>query len=145
MGVISRMQLKSVEARRYQDTAARPGQIRIDNTLSVTSLEPQEDQTARVEFNYTASYGAFGVIKIDGQFQFQDEKAQDAVDMWREKRQMPGPVASQIHTSIMQACVPEAVMLAKSIQLPPPIPIPQIQFQKQGDAKAKAEMDPGVA
>jgi hypothetical protein len=145
MGNVSNLQLKTVEARRYQKLDGRAMQLRIDNNLSITSLAPSGENTATVEFNYTASYGPLGVIKIDGEFHFQDVAVPAALGEWQTKRQMPGALASQLHTTIMQACVPEAVLLARSIQLPPPIPLPQVQFQRQEPAKGRTDMDPAVS
>jgi hypothetical protein len=36
----------------------------------------------------------------------------------------------------MRVCVPEAVGIAKNLQLPPPIPLPQVQIQAQGKPAA---------
>jgi hypothetical protein len=146
MAHVTNLNFRTVEARRYQKQKQAAQQVRIDNNLTVTSLEATGDDTAQVEFSYTASYGPLGVIKIDGGFQYQDAAAGDLVATWQEKRQMPPDTASQLHTTIMQACLPEAVMLAKSIQLPPPIPMPQIRFQKQGGkATASTDADPAVS
>lgn len=145
MAQVSNMNFKTVEARRYQKRPQKPSQVRIDNNLSVTGLEAIGDDTAQVEFSYTASYGPMGVIKIDGEFRWQDDAVDTVLSKWQEERQMEPNIASQLHTTIMQACLPEAVMLAKSIQLPPPIPMPQIKFQKPGQATARTDADPAVS
>ena len=41
---------------------------------------------------------------------------------------MPNQIASQFHTAVMHACVPEAVGIAKDLALPPPIPLPQVKL-----------------
>ena len=45
---------------------------------------------------------------------------------WSAGGQMPPDVAQEIHTVIMTNCIPEAVLLARELRLPPPIPIPQV-------------------
>ena len=40
--------------------------------------------------------------------------------------QLPNDVANEIHTTIMTVCIPEAVVIARDLRLPPPIPIPQV-------------------
>jgi hypothetical protein len=42
---------------------------------------------------------------------------------------MPNDVATEIHTTIMNNCIPEAMLLARDIRLPPPIPMPKVNIQ----------------
>lgn len=130
MGTVSNFQFRQVEARRFQKVEPRSVQIRIDNNLQVMLIRPTGPDACQVEFNYTASYGPLGLIKIEGEFTYQGALAQQCARDWEAKRQMPGDAASEIHTYIMHACIPEAVGLARSIHLPPPIPLPTVKFEK---------------
>lgn len=146
MGQVSNFQFRNLEARRLVKPEPRPVQVRIDNNLQVTLVQPTSDDSCRIEFSYTASYGPLGFIKIEGEFGYRGEQAKQCADQWQAKRQMPVEAAGEIHTSIMQACVPEAVTLARSIHLPPPIPLPQVKFQKQGvQAQATSTSSPEIA
>lgn len=131
--MIGTLEIKSIEARKYLKSFERPpgGQVRIDHNSNVSLMTKVGDAEAHVEFGYTASYGALGVIKIDGALVFKDPKAGEIAVEWSKTRKMPNPTASEIHTTIMHACVPEAVAMAKLLRLPPPIPLPTIQFQAQ--------------
>ncbi len=131
MGNVSQLQLKNVEARRFLKVAPAPIQVRIDNNLAVTVIRPEGPNSAHIEFNYTAVYGPLGVIKIEGEFLYSGPLAPQAIKEWEEKKQMPGEAASEIHTTIMHACLPEAVTLARAVQLPPPIPMPVVKFEKK--------------
>ena len=128
------VQLKAIEARRYQDLVPNT-QIRIDHNSTITVVAREADDRMRVEFGYTTSYGPLGVVKVEGVLTFQAPNAGAAADGWASTRNLPPEMAQQVHTAIMTAAVPEAVGLAKDIRLPPPIPLPQIQFQGQA-AKA---------
>lgn len=138
--MIPRLELRNIEARRFTKAFEKPaqGRIRIDHNSTVTMMESTGGDTATVEFSYTTSYGPAGVIKVDGTLVWQDAKAEEVAAAWSETRKMPNEVASEIHTAVMQACVPEAVGLAKNLRLPPPIPLPQVKFGDKGEAKAKA-------
>ena len=127
--------LTSLEARRYQDLVPNT-QIRIDHNSTITVVAREADDRMRVEFGYTTSYGALGVVKVEGVLQFQAPNAGAAADGWATTRNLPPEMAQQVHSAIMASAVPEAVGLAKEIRLPPPIPLPQIQFQGQPQAKA---------
>jgi len=107
-------------------------------------MEKLQNDQARIDFQYTASYGAVGMIKIEGSLVYQGTDANTIADKWNDSRKMPNQIASGIHTAIMHACVPQAVGIAKDLRLPPPIPLPQVRL---GDSakKGKAQAGPEVA
>jgi hypothetical protein len=141
---IRNMEITSIEARRYVKDLSKPMNIRIDHNSSVKLFSITGSNEARVEFDYVASYGPVGVIKFEGGFVIEDEKAEELAQQWQEKKNMPNEVASQLHTSLMHFCLPEAVMVARDLKLPPPIPLPQVRFDKDG-AKSKRQFGPEVA
>lgn len=132
------VQLRTMEARRFQDPVAAQ-QIRIDHNSNLTLVVADGNERARIEFGYTTSYGALGVIKLDGALWFQDAKAGEYATAWASTRNLPPEVAQAVHSAIMATCVPQAVGLAKDLRLPPPIPIPQVQIQKPAQATAKPD------
>ena len=125
---IRNLQLKSIEARRYTERNEKPRQIRIDHNSQVTQIHKKSDSQAIIEFQYTASYGAVGMIKIEGSLLFENQDVRKIAKEWLDKRKMPDQTAGQIHTAVMHSCVPEAVGIAKDLGLPPPIPLPQVRL-----------------
>ena len=59
----------------------------------------------------------------------------NANESWSETGNMPENVASEIHSSIMRACIPVAVLLSREVRLPPPLPLPNIQVKGKGAKK----------
>lgn len=139
---IRNIQLKSIEARRYVNRNERPKQIRIDHNSTINQIYDIKDTQATVDFNYTASYGPVGMIKLEGTLMYEDENAKKIANDWKDTRKMPNQIASQMHTAVMHACVPEAVGIAKDLGLPPPIPLPQV---KLGIDPKKGQAGPEVA
>jgi len=139
---IKNVQLKSIEARRYVDRNQKPKQIRIDHNSQVTQIQSRSNNSATIEFQYTASYGAVGMIKIEGSMVYENDDAKKITKEWLDTRKMPNQVASHIHTAVMHACVPEAVGIAKDLGLPPPIPLPQVRL---GSNPKQAIAGPEVA
>jgi len=139
---IRNMQLKSIEARRYSDRKERPKKVRIDHNSTFTRISHMKEDTATVDFQYTASYGPVGLVKLEGSLIFEYKDAEKISEDWNETRKMPNELASRLHTAVMHACVPEAVGIAKDIGLPPPIPLPQV---KLGDTPKKGTAGPEVA
>lgn len=128
---VTNVQLTSIDARRMSDPDQQGPQVRVDHNSTVTMVKKQQPDAAAVEFRYTASYGGVGNIQIEGVLRFQGE-ASALEEQWSRESEMPTEVASEIHTAVMRSCVPEAVGLAKDLQLPPPIPLPQVQFEDDG-------------
>ena len=139
---IRNIQLKSIEARRYINRNERPKQVRIDHNSTVTLISEVKDNEALIDFQYTASYGPVGMIKLEGSLLYENNDAKKISEEWNKTRKMPNQVASHIHTAVMHTCVPEAVGIAKNLGLPPPIPLPQVRL---GDSSKKAQAGPEVA
>lgn len=139
---IRNIKLKSIEARRYTDRDEKPRQIRIDHNSQITQVNNTSDKLANIEFQYTASYGAVGMIKLEGSLVYEDDDAKKITKQWLDTRKMPDQVTSHIHTAVMHACVPEAVGIAKDLGLPPPIPLPQVRL---GSKSTKGHVGPEVA
>ncbi len=141
--LIKNVQLNAIKAERYMDLSNRPKHVRIDHNSNISRMERVTDTQARVEFQYTTSYGPLGVIKLDGTLILEDENAEKIVEGWNNNRKLPNEVAGGIHTAIMHACVPMAVGIAKDLLLPPPIPLPQLRISKT--TPHKTQMGPEVA
>jgi hypothetical protein len=133
---IRNLSLKSIEARRYIKRNERPKQVRIDHNSTVTLFSDIKGNQANVDFQYTASYGPVGMIKLEGSLLMEEDNVKKIADEWSNTHKMPNQVASQIHTAIMHACVPEAVGIAKDLGLPPPIPLPQVKIGEKSKMSA---------
>ena len=139
---IRNISLKSIEARRYVKPNERPKQVRIDHNSSFTQVSFLKDNQASIEFQYTASYGPVGMIKLEGAMLYENDDAKKIASEWNQTRKMPNQAASHLHTAIMHACVPEAVGIAKNLGLPPPIPLPQVRL---GAKPTSGQAGPEVA
>ena len=79
---IKNIQLKSIEARRYIDRNQKPKQIRIDHNSQVTQIQNKSNNQATVEFQYPASYGAVGMIKLEGSLIYENDDARKITKEW---------------------------------------------------------------
>lgn len=138
---IGSIEVTSIEARRFtSNTEREPEQVRVDHNSTVTLVQKVTEDESLVDFRYTASYGSLGIIKLEGKATVQGPRADTLQATWESEQQMPQEVASQVHTAVMRTCVPEAVFLARDLQLPPPIPLPQVRFEEQqGSADASSQ------
>ncbi len=127
-------EMSSIDARRFSKPGEKHRNIRVDHNSSVTLITELNDKEANVDFRFTANYVGIGVIKIEGRIVIEGDAAAIA-KQWSTENKMPDDVANEIHSVIMGNCLPEAVIIARDIKLPPPIPMPQVRVGKQGKAQ----------
>ncbi|HHF58803.1 MAG TPA: hypothetical protein ENL44_01210 [Thermoplasmatales archaeon] len=127
---VKMIRLKSIEARRYLEPSQAPRQIRVDHNVTIVSISFKNQNNSTIDFQYTTNYGSIGIIRMEGELLFEDKNARKIADMWSKSRKMPDEVATHVHNAIIQACITEAVAIAKILSLPPPIPLPQIRVGK---------------
>ena len=139
---IKNIQLKSIEARRYINRDERPKQVRIDHNSTISNISTIQDKKSVIDFQYTASFGPVGMIKLEGSLVYEGDDSKKISNEWNKTHKMPNPIASHIHTAVMHACVPEAVSIAKDLGLPPPIPLPQGRL---GETPKKGQAGPEIA
>ena len=128
---VKRIEITSIEAKRFSKSTEKAVQVRIDHNSTVTLIQETAPTHATIEFRYTANYGAMGLIKLEGTIAFEGD-AKGITAQWNTTSQRPHDVANEIHNTVMRVCIPEAVGLAKDLNLPPPIPLPQVNTTAQG-------------
>ncbi len=130
MMAIKSFELKAIDAERYSKPGESKENIRIDHNSSVTKIKKKDDRTNIVDFRFTANYSGIGVIKIEGTLIFEG-KFPNLAKKWNSDNKMPNEVAQKIHTAIINNCIPQAVVIAKDLNLPPPIPLPQVDMKEK--------------
>jgi len=125
----------NLDARRFTKVSERWANLRVDHNSTVTLITETGPNQANVDFRFTANYRAaeavIALIQIEGTLVWEGD-AKGLVKGWSSGGQMPPEVANEIHTVIMSNCIPEAVILARDLRLPPPIPIPQVSVPQPG-------------
>ena len=138
--MIKQFELTSIDARRFSKLGEIVGNVRIDHNSSVTMIAEMNSREANVEFRFTANYASMGFIKIEGKIVLEGN-APAIAKQWNTEHKMPDDVATEIHQNIMMRCIPEAVMVARDINLPPPIPMPQVNIGKPPASKPSSGIE----
>jgi hypothetical protein len=120
----------TIEAKRFSKSGERISNVRIDQNSTVTQISKVSDDTATVEFRFTANYVGMGYIKIEGQILLSGDVG-SLVEEWSKKNSMPDEVANIVHNMIVSNCIPTALLVARDIRLPPPFPLPRVNIQKK--------------
>ncbi len=128
---IKAFDISTIDARRLAKVSPKVQNLRIDHNSTVTLIQEVGEREANVDFRFTANYRAaeevVGIIRIEGTLVYEG-KGREVARQWSSNGQMPNDVANEIHGSIMTICIPEAVVVARDLRLPPPIPIPQVNI-----------------
>jgi hypothetical protein len=139
---IKYFEISSIDARRFSKPGEKHVNVRVDHNSSVTMITEINNREANVDFRFTANYAGLGVIKFEGRIVFEGD-APAIAKQWSKENKMPDDVANEIHGVIMNNCLPEAVLIARDIRLPPPIPMPQVRVGKQGQAQPSSGVEVG--
>lgn len=126
-----------MEARRFQEGNPGP-KLRVDYNVA-TNTVTKRGEDLNIEFSLTASYGPLGMIKFEGNLLHRGSNVDEVVANWSEKRQLPQEIATEVHGGIFAGCMPDAMMMAKNLRLPPPIPLPQIRAGQPQAAPTPAD------
>lgn len=134
---VKSFELTNIDARRFVKPQPRYAELRVDHNSTVTLITESSEKEASVDFRFTANYRSaeevIGIIKIEGNLTLEGP-ARNLVRQWSSSGQMPNEIASEVHTVILSNCLPEAVMIARDIRLPPPLPIPPVTLPGQQPA-----------
>ena len=84
--IIRNTYLRAIEARRYVGPTERPKKVRIDHNSNISHIYDIEKDKATVDFQYTASYGPVGIVKIEGTLIYEDENAGKIAEEWKKTR-----------------------------------------------------------
>jgi len=98
-----------------------PAQIQIAVNINVLGIEEQSDGSLRSPFVFTVNFTpAIAQISIKGRARIQGEKdeLQKILQEQKEKKAPP----NQILQAISSTAIAEAILISKTIGIPPPLP-----------------------
>ncbi len=132
--MIRQFRIDGIEAKRFIEPENAPREIRIDNNSTILSINYLDEKKAKISFKFTVTYSGIGMIAMEGILIFEGN-AKQVTEEWKKKHRMPDEVAQEVHATIINNCVIEAVWIAKEVRLPPPIPPPAQFLQQKGGNK----------
>ncbi len=137
--MMERIEIKGIEGRRYIELAeARSYKISVNHSTTILNVTG-EGERANVDFSFSTSFLPVGMIRIEGRMVYSG-KADELVKSWNSSRKIEDKeVAKELMNAPMAYCMPTVFMLAKELNLPPPLPIPKMDFRskKEGEDDEK--------
>ena len=93
------------------------------------SLANKKQAGLRFEFEFTSVYDPkVGDITMNGEVIFlaDEKKSKEIVKGWKKEKKVPKEITSSVLNTVLQKCNIQALILARDINLPPPIPLPKV-------------------
>ncbi len=123
-----RLFVKGIEARRFLKEGEKTSKVGIKNNSSVINIEKRDGELA-IDFVFTTIYNpSIASIKIDGTLFYQGEDAEEIFTQWQEERTIKN---IQVQNVIIEKGLMEAVILAKELNVVPPIPLPRVTEEEK--------------
>ena len=98
-----------------------PAQIQIAVNINVLGIEEQSDGSLRSPFVFTVNFTpAIAQISIKGRARIQGEKDEMQKILQEQKEKKVPP--AQILQAISSTAIAEAILISKTINIPPPLP-----------------------
>jgi len=112
------------------------GKINIKNNVGIKSVEEADlslgkskQSGLRFVFEFTSKYEPdVGEIMITGDVLYleDEKKVKSVLKDWKKDKKIPKELTATILNTVLQKCNIQALMLARDINLPPPIPLPKV-------------------
>ena len=119
-----RLFVKGIEARRFLKEGEKTSKVGINNNSSIINMEKKDGELA-IDFVFTSIYNpAIASIKIDGTLYYRGDDIDGILETWKKEKTIK---RIDIQNVIIEKGLMEAVILAKELNVVPPIPLPRIQ------------------
>jgi len=127
--------IHQLSAERFWDIGKPVPPVKVETNLNVVGIESKREELLEVPFVFTINYApAVAQISVKGKAHVRGtkEELKKIHSKYKEKRPPP-PIIVQ---SISNVAFLESILVARTLNIPPPIPLPQIPPMK---AKKPAE------
>jgi hypothetical protein len=129
--------ISSISAERYWDIRKPVPPIQINTNINVVGMEKKQSDSLDIPFVLSIGYNpSIAQISLKGNAYVVGEK--DEIDKVLKDYEEKKPPAKIIIQSISNVVFVEAVLISRTLNIPPPIPLPQIP---EAGAKQQPKLD----
>lgn len=115
------------------------GKISINNNVTIKNLEKTEltlgktkQDVLKFTYEYKADYEPkIALITLAGTLTYleKSEKIEELLKQWKKDKQLPKEILTPVLNSIYTKCNVQALVMAREINLPPPIQLPKVTLK----------------
>jgi len=115
------------------------GKVSINNNVTIKNVEKTQlalgknkQDVLKFTYEYTAKYDPkIALITLVGTLTYmpKKEKIDELVKQWKKEKKLPNEILSPVLNSIYTKCNVQALVMAREINLPPPIQLPKVTLK----------------
>jgi hypothetical protein len=115
------------------------GKVQVNNNVTLKDVEktdltigPSKQGALKFHFEFVAKYEPkLAHITMNGFLTFfeKPDKVKEILDAWKKDKKIPKETMSSVLNTVLSRCNIEAMLLAREVNLPPPIPLPKVQVK----------------
>jgi len=114
---------------------AAQGNLQVNYAPKIESVESAtvrsfDDEVAKIDFTFTVSYDVGDTtgaeIELEGNILWKGD-VDEVVESWEENEELPENVEKPLMNDLYRTCISQAVGIADTLKLLPPIPTPRIE------------------
>ena len=115
------------------------GKIGVNSNVSLTDVTKTEfgfgkekQDAVKFNFEFTSNYEPkIATITLNGSLVYLEKpaKVEELTKGWKKDKKVPKEVMTAVLNSILARCNIEALVLAREVNLPPPIPMPKVRVK----------------
>lgn len=115
------------------------GKISINNNVIIKNLEKikitlgkTKQDVLRFSYEYTADYKPkIALITLVGNLTYMEkpEKIDELIKQWKKDKNLPKEILTPVLNSIYTKCNVQALIMARELNLPPPIQLPKVTLK----------------
>ena len=122
--------LRQINSRKIKEIT---GAVKVDNSTNLKDVKEQDlpllgKKGLVIGFEFKSDYvlgkKTVAEIIIEGDVLFVDEKQDEVLKYWKDKKKLPEDVNLQAINTVLRRCLIKALDLSQELQLPPPIGLP---------------------
>ena len=126
------VQITNLSGERYWSHETQmPPQVQIAVNINIVGLDQKNESTAEAPFVFTVSYApSIAQLSVKGRAQVNGDK--DEISKMIEEHKQNKPPPAPVIQAVSSIAIAEAIILSKSLGIPPPLPpigVPTEQMQ----------------
>jgi len=121
------------------------GKVEIKNNAAINSVEKEEltlgdikQDALKFGFSFTVKYEPdMANIILEGEVLWVEKKEgiDAAIKQWKKEKKIKPEIMTPVLNAVLQKSNMQALILAKELNLPPPIPLPRVNMQPEEKPK----------
>jgi hypothetical protein len=108
--------------------------VDVKEAFSIIEAKKKTDQMVNVKWGFDIDYQGIGKLSLEGSLDYVSKDASASIEEKEVKGKkltaLKGEALREVSNSVLRRGIIEAIILTKTLQLPPPIQLPSVRVEK---------------